>query len=117
VGCARLVLIASLHEINLPPIRPFNKLSNGVSHMQIDQVVAEIHRFEHSKIVLCTEMVIKSVNMHRFRILFHDCLLKIRRKTLRLEVVDCSRVLSFESVKSDSGVFISVFDTHMRGKV
>jgi len=35
VGCARQVLVTHLPEINLPPIGPFNKLSNCVSHMQI----------------------------------------------------------------------------------
>jgi len=36
VGRARLVFIAPLREIDLPPNRPFNCRSNGVSHMQVD---------------------------------------------------------------------------------
>jgi len=34
VGRAHPVLIEPLYEKNLPPIRPFNKLFNGVSHKQ-----------------------------------------------------------------------------------
>jgi len=42
VGRHHWVLIAPLREINLPPIKPFNKLSNGASHMQIDAAVSEM---------------------------------------------------------------------------
>jgi len=46
VGRTSRVLIALLREINLPPIRPLNKLSNGVSQMQIDVglAVSEMNR-------------------------------------------------------------------------
>jgi len=40
-GRARRVLVAPLREINLPPVRLLNKLSNGVSHMQINATVSE----------------------------------------------------------------------------
>jgi len=40
VGRARRVIIAPLREINSPPIRPFTKLSNGESHMQIEAAVS-----------------------------------------------------------------------------
>jgi len=49
VGHTRRALIAHLREINLPPIRPSNKLSNGVSQMQMDAAVLEIQRFEHMR--------------------------------------------------------------------
>jgi len=47
------VLIVPLREINSSTIRPFHKLSNGVSHMQINAAVSEIQRLEqyHSKLL------------------------------------------------------------------
>jgi len=58
VGRARQVLNAPLRKINLPPIRPFNKLANGVSHTQIDADLSKIQRLEHSAIAMgCTEIV------------------------------------------------------------
>jgi len=50
VGRVRRVLVAPLRELNCSPIRPFNKLSNGVSHMQNDATVSEIQRLEPSAI-------------------------------------------------------------------
>jgi len=47
LGRDRRVLIAPLREINLLPIRPINKFSNGLSHMQIDADISEIQRLEH----------------------------------------------------------------------
>jgi len=44
VGRSLQVLITPLRGINLPSIRPFNQLSNGVSHMQIGAAVLEIQR-------------------------------------------------------------------------
>jgi len=61
--CARRMIIVPLHAINLPPIRPFNTLSNGVSHTNY-AVVLKIQRLEHGTIArACTEIVVKSVNM------------------------------------------------------
>jgi len=49
----------------------FNKLSNGLSHMQIKAAVSEIQSLEQSAGARgCTEIVVKSVNMHRFRIFY-----------------------------------------------
>jgi len=41
VGRPRRVLIVPLCEINLPPFRPFNKLSKDVSHIQIVAAVSK----------------------------------------------------------------------------
>jgi len=50
VGRARrLFIIAPLRKINLPRIRSFNTLSNGVSHIQIDAAVSEIQSLEHGE--------------------------------------------------------------------
>jgi len=69
VGRARQVLIASLHEINFPPMRSFNKLSNGVSHMQMFADVSEIQHLDHSAIARrCTEIVVRSINAATWRI-------------------------------------------------
>jgi len=74
---ARQVLFAPLHKLNLPPIRLFNKLSNSVLHMLSNAAVSKIQRFEHSVIAKgCTEIVVKSVNMHQFHN-FPHCLLNI----------------------------------------
>jgi len=66
---------APLRVINLPSIEPFNKLSNGVSHMQISAAVSEIQRLEHGE--GCKDIVGKSINMRRFRNFFHGGLLNI----------------------------------------
>jgi len=47
-------------EINLPPIRSFNKLSNGVSHMQIDAAISKMQCLEHCAIAL-KKAVLKSL--------------------------------------------------------
>jgi len=53
--------------------------------MQIDAAVSEILRLEHIAIAReFTEIVVKSVNMRRFRKFVHDCFLDIKRTTLRL---------------------------------
>jgi len=60
--CYAGMLIAPLREINLPPNRPFNKLSNGVGllHMQIDAAASEMQRLKHSAVATgCTEIVVK----------------------------------------------------------
>jgi len=41
MGRACQVLITPLREINSPPTRPFNMLSNGVSYLQVDAARSE----------------------------------------------------------------------------
>jgi len=65
VGHIRWMLIALLHLMNLLPIAPFNRLSNGASHIQINATVSEIQRWERNAIArMCTEVVVQSVNMY-----------------------------------------------------
>jgi len=49
VGHVHRALQLQKSEINFPPIGQF-KLSNGVSHMQIDGAASEIHPLKHSAI-------------------------------------------------------------------
>jgi len=91
--------------------RPFNKLSQGASHMQIDAAVSEIQRLEHNAIRRgCTEIVIKCINNYAsISKYFHNCLLNISPNNCAAgscwSEQLCSRVLSFES-----------FDPQMRRK-
>jgi len=72
VGRARRVFIAPLHEMNLPPIKSFIKLSSGVRHMARG----------------CTEVVVKREIMHRVLQFFSRLPSKHLDEQLSPEVVD-----------------------------